>query len=845
MDIFQNAIEVPHRLTQQDRSQESVPEALMAIDGSHDNVIGCSLFTISDEILHVAEDIPRSDLNLLDHFAALPQPTLVLLSSRAPRQLLEYVERCILLDKQRIQVVASVDFSAASAREKLCSWGFDIASESRPSDIDLWLQRDQIGCVSAILSELRRKSYLKDALSADARDHRIRCIKAFRLTTYVLCSPETLQSLQVFAAELYSKGQSWGIKGAAQFEMQSVSLHSLLQNLTHTPQGKARLRTFLRNPLSDKGIIESRQQAISLLLDHQRTGVRQEMIKTLKKVRNVKLCVDLLRKGVDHYSMIGNFGGSVWSNIRGFVIQALKLRDQIGAFTNNSTGFLHNVASRIHRQSLASIGEILHRTVDFDQAEYNGRPTVMVGIDPQLDRMRRDYDALGLFLEKIALSIIHQVPEWAAKRIKSCIFLPQVGFLIAVELNTDTGMRPSPLGNDNDDVWEEFFVADGAVHYKNNRMRHLDAQFGDIYRDIADREVEVLHRLATQVLHYDEALLEASDACGDVDAILALAMAADRYKWVAPRMTAGNVIEIQNGRHPLQELTVPSFIPNHCKLSGEQEQGQGPAPGRCMVVTGPNSSGKSIYLKQVALIVYLSHIGSFVPAETATIGITDRILTRITTRESANGQDSAFAIDLKQLRHAMNHMTPRSLLIIDEFGKGTNPEDGAGLLAALLEHLRSMGSNTPRCLLATHLCELFDPTSVFSAQGLHLSYMDVIQRSQMETTAHSIVYLFKIRDGHRADSLGGYCATMNGVPCQVVNRAHLLLQLLIHHEDISVTCAKLSEKEEKMLQEAEEVARRFVEEAFDGQSAGNGFGVQHARNSLQRIFTTTIENGER
>ncbi|KAG5953360.1 hypothetical protein E4U53_005836 [Claviceps sorghi] len=846
MENPQYAIQVPRQPMQQDDPPESSVEILMAIDGSHDNVIGCSFFNVSDEILHVARDIPRSDLDLLEHFAAFPQSTLVLLSSRAPRQLLDYVQRCISPDQQRIQVVASVDFSASSAREKLCSWGFDLASELHQPGVDLCLQRDQIGCVSAILSEFRRQSYLKNTMSTGSRNHRIRSVKTFCLTAYVLCSPETLQSLQIFPAEPHSQGQSWGIRGTAQFKMQSVSLYNLLQNLTHTPQGRVRLRAFLRNPLSNLGIIESRQRAISLLLDHQRLEVLQEMVRTLKKVRNVKLCVDVLRKGVDRCSMMQNFGGSVWSNIRGFVIHALKLRDQIDAFTNSQTAFLHNAASRIHRQSLTSIGEMLHRTVDFDQTDYNVRPTVMVGVDPQLDRMRRDYDALGLFLEKTALSARHQVPEWAARRIKACIFLPHVGFLIAVEVNADEGTTSFPLVTNNDDIWEEFFVADGAVHYKNNRMRHLDAQFGDIYRDIAeDREVEVLHRLATHVLHYGEALLEASDACGEVDAIVALALAADKYKWVAPRMTVDNVIRIRNGRHALQELTVPSFIPNDCDLFEEQERGQEPAPGRCMIVTGPNSSGKSIYLKQVALIVYLAHIGSFVPAEMAKIGITDRILTRITTRESANGQDSAFAIDLKQLHYAMTHMTPRSLLIIDEFGKGTNPEDGAGLLASLLEQLRSMRSNAPRCILATHLCEIFDTTGVFSAQGFHLSYMDVIQRSQADATANSIMYLFKLRDGYRADSLGGYCATMNGVPCQVMNRAHLLLQLLIHHEDISVSCARLSVEEEKTLQLAEEVARRFVEEVFDGQPAENGCGVQHARSSLLRIFATTIERWDR
>ncbi|KAG6047789.1 hypothetical protein E4U17_007376 [Claviceps sp. LM77 group G4] len=645
MDNSQYVIGMPHQLTQQDSSQEITAEVLMAIDSCHDSVIGCALFNVSDETLHVAEDVPRFDLDLLNHFSTFAQSILVLLSSRAPRQLLEYVERCITSDRQRMQVVASVDFSATSAREKLSTWAIDPASDSCQINIDLWLKNNQ------------------NMVSRDS----LRASQKVAFHQHGADSPETLKSLQVFPAELHSKGQSWGMKGVSQYEMQSISLYNLLHSLTHTPQGRARLRAFLRSPLSNLGIIESRQRAISQLLDRQKSGALQEIIKTLKKIRNAKTCVELLRKGVDRSSLIHHFGDSVWSNLRGFVCHALKLRDLVYTFTNNPVDFLHDAASRIHRPSLTSIGEILHRTVDLDHAEYDTRPTIMIGVDPELDKMRRDYDGLSILLEKIALSIVHDVPRWAARLIKACTFLPQVGFLIAVERNKDVETSPFPPSHNGDDVWEEFFVADGAVHYKNNRMRHLDEQFGDIYRDIADREVEVLHRLATQVLQYDEALLEASDACGDVDAILTLALAADKYEWAAPRMTIQNVIHIENGRHPLQELTVPSFIPNHCNLYGEPEWNNSQSSGRCMIVTGPNSSGKSIYLKQVALIVYLAHIGSYVPAEMAVIGITDRILARITTPEGTDGQDSAFATDLKQLHYAITNMTSRSLLIIDEF----------------------------------------------------------------------------------------------------------------------------------------------------------------------------------
>lgn len=133
------------------------------------------------------------------------------------------------------------------------------------------------------------------------------------------------------------------MKGVAQYEMQSISLYNLLHSLTHTPQGRARLRTFLRSPLSNLGIIENRQRAISQLLDRQKSGTLQEIIKTLSKIRNAKICVGLLRKGVDRSSMIHHFGDSVWSNLRGFVYHALKLRDLVYTITNNPVDFLYDV----------------------------------------------------------------------------------------------------------------------------------------------------------------------------------------------------------------------------------------------------------------------------------------------------------------------------------------------------------------------------------------------------------------------------------------------------------------------------------------------------------------------
>lgn len=121
-----------------------------------------------------------------------------------------------------------------------------------------------------------------------------------------------------------------------------------------------------------------------------------------------------------------------------------------------------------------------------------------------------------------------------------------------------------------------------------------------------------------------------------------------------------------------------------------------------LVLTGPNYSGKSVYLKQVALIIFMAHVGSFVPAKSAKIGLTDKILSRVTTRQTVSRAQSAFMIDLQQVSLALNSATRRSLLIIDEFGKGTDASDGAGLACAVMEHLLSLGIERPKVIGATH-----------------------------------------------------------------------------------------------------------------------------------------------
>lgn len=199
--------------------------------------------------------------------------------------------------------------------------------------------------------------------------------------------------------------------------------------------------------------------------------------------------------------------------------------------------------------------------------------------------------------------------------------------------------------------------------------------------------------------------------------------AAGEFGLLNPRHTT-----LTTARHILQELTVSSFVPNDTSLIGGVGNDALPdefdldldAPSHVLpnsstrhvyaqkggpstlILTGPNYSGKSVYLKQVALIVFMTHIGSFVPAESASIGLTDKILSRVTTRETVSRTQSAFMLDLQQISVALSLATRRSLLIIDEFGKGTDSSDGAGLACAVMEHLLSLGDDRPKVIGATH-----------------------------------------------------------------------------------------------------------------------------------------------
>ncbi|OPB43495.1 Regulation of HR towards crossover [Trichoderma guizhouense] len=541
---------------------------------------------------------------------------------------------------------------------------------------------------------------------------------------HVFISEESLLSLQIINHESHPNSQAWSVDSSAGKE--NLSIYGLLHPLASTPQGRTHLRHMFLNPTSNLDIIADRQRTISMLLEPNNEE---------KTRRAVSIIID-----------------------------------------------------GIPPLAFNQVGSMIDRVVNFDETKFQQRYSVKPGIDVELDALKRQYDGMNSLLTEVANSVTQDLPTWARRHIKSCIFLPQLGFLTVVEQDSQQTNGGFDLECTNDGQWKKSFVDNEKAYYKNRHMTDLDNQYGDIYSQISDREVEVMQKLAVDIIAQENTLLAAATICGEFDALLALAIGATKYGWNAPQMTTENIIDIKGGRHPLQELLAPSFIPNNCLIGDDNT-----APGRrvqALVLTGPNQSGKSVYIKQVAAIVYLAHIGSYVPADKAVIGTVDKILTRISSRESVSSTGSTFALDLKQVSHAMKYATSRSLIILDEFGNGTTADDGVGMFTAMLDYFLSSAAQSPKVLAATHFYEIFANGYLDHHSQLALAHMEVRIDTNAVDAEDKVIYLFKLVEGYSSTSLGSQCARISGIPEIITDRAEVIGELLSRNKDLTYNWSK-------------------------------------------------------
>ncbi len=281
---------------------------------------------------------------------------------------------------------------------------------------------------------------------------------------------------------------------------------------------------------------------------------------------------------------------------------------------------------------------------------------------------------------------------------------------------------------------------------------------------IEELERELFARVCKQIAISRILVLQLAECIEHVDLYAALAEAAVRYNYKRPTLTSGDEIIIRGGRHPVVERNLPggSFVPNDTYLSNKDTQ--------LVILTGPNMAGKSTYLKQVAIIVLLAQMGSFVPAEEATIGLVDRIFTRIGAREDLASGQSTFMVEMVETAAILNNATPRSLLILDEIGRGTSTYDGLSIARAVAEYIHNSPHLGAKTLFATHYHEM---TALADYLPRVKNYNVAVKEEKGE-----VIFLRKIVPGGVDKSYGIHVGKLAGLPKPVVHRAQEILDEL-------------------------------------------------------------------
>ncbi len=278
------------------------------------------------------------------------------------------------------------------------------------------------------------------------------------------------------------------------------------------------------------------------------------------------------------------------------------------------------------------------------------------------------------------------------------------------------------------------------------------------------REQVLFRELGRRIAAAGPELLDVAAWLGELDALATFAQLAIRHRWVRPELADEPGIRIVGGRHPLVELGLGPgrFVPNDVRL--------GPREARIVLLTGPNMAGKSTYLRQAGIIVLLAQVGSFVPAESAVIGLCDRIFTRVGAHDELARGLSTFMVEMVETAHILAHATPRSLLIFDEVGRGTSTYDGVSIAQAILEYLHDAPHLRSLTIFATHYHEL----TALSAQLPSLANyrMEVLEEGER------IVFLHQVVQGGADRSYGIHVAVLAGIPRQVVLRARQVLSEL-------------------------------------------------------------------
>jgi DNA mismatch repair protein MutS len=596
---------------------------------------------------------------------------------------------------------------------------------------------DGFGCAqlpAAIAAAGAIVHYLKHQLRRKI-DH-LRSLKCDAPSDYVLLDAATQTNLELVES-----------RGA-----RDTSLLAVLDR-TITPMGARKLRSWILQPLRDLTELRCRQQMIADLL--QEPDLLSSIREELKSIRDVERAVGRLSQASGNARDLVALKNSL-EQIPKLKAELQKLLDRLafGANRVNEPGEVELLAQRLQNeiQEMPALAEKLAKAlVDDPPMALKEGGIFRDGYDVDLDELRNASRDGKNWINQL------QEREMAATGIKSLKvrYNSVFGYFIEVT-KSNLGSVPQNYTRKQTTVGGERFITpelkemEGKILGADERARHL--------------EYELFQKLREETLRALGPIQRTAEAIAVADVICSLAETARLFNYCRPMLNESLRLVIKDGRHPVldQNLVEEKFVPNDTTLDGENV--------RLAIVTGPNMAGKSTYIRQVALIVLMAQIGSSVPAAGVEIGLVDRIFTRVGANDDLARGQSTFMVEMNETSNIVNNATERSLVILDEIGRGTSTFDGLSIAWSVAEFLHD--KIKARTLFATHYHEL----TKLAAERTGVCNLNVAVREWNE----QIIFLRKIIPGGADKSYGIQVARLAGLPKEILDRAK---EILAHLEN--------------------------------------------------------------
>ena len=595
-----------------------------------------------------------------------------------------------------------------------------------------------------------------------AKPENLRGLQEYRSTRTLLLDPATLRNLEIFTS---SRGTRDG-----------SLLHAI--NRTATAPGARLLERWLASPTLDLPEIQRRQTMVGELL--QQPMRLAEIHELLGTVRDIPRILGRLQNRLRNPRELGG--------IRDTLTQIPTVKAALATYTSDLSGATGGSVAGLRAQlhELPELRQLVASALadelpnDLSDGNY-----IRSGYDAELDRMRSLTSNNKTWLSELERT----EQERTGIRSLKVRFTNNFGYYIEI---TKANLHLVPA----DYIRRQTTV--GGERYVTESLKQKEKEIFHAEENALARELELFNALVAKVLDDSIALAQTADALAELDVLTGWALLAREWNYCRPTLDTDEVLEIIDGRHPVVEQMIRSldtatargasgaFVPNDTLLSCDEAQ--------ITLLTGPNMAGKSTYIRQVALITLLAQVGCWVPAKSCRVGWVDRIFSRVGASDDLARGNSTFMVEMNETANILNNATDRSLIILDEIGRGTSTYDGLSIAWAVVEHLHRSPERGPRTLFATHYQEL-------TQLDKHLPRLRNFSVAVKEWN-DEIVFVRRVIPGAADRSYGIQVARLAGLPLSVIDRAKTILAKL-ESDDTTVSLPAPQAKPKKKITVAE------------------------------------------